>query len=56
MGTASVNCEVPYPGERLLQLLMWPDTEGFDLCALQESKVLWLLPGSCSLICLSLGD
>lgn len=35
-GDASVNGRVPYPGERLTQLLAEPDTGCFDLGALQE--------------------
>lgn len=34
-GDASVNGRVPCPGERLTQLLVEPDTDCFDLGALQ---------------------
>lgn len=38
-GDASVNSRVPYPGERLMQLLVEPDTGCFDLGALSSTEL-----------------
>lgn len=37
---ASITGRVPYPGERLMQLLAQPNTGCFDLGALQEYRVM----------------